>query len=53
MYKLVWMDLLAYVIIYYTLSLVYRVALTEDEKRCGLIVLLIVVGKKGEATGKD
>lgn len=34
-YKLVWMDLLAYTVIYYTLSLVYRVALTEEEKRLG------------------
>ncbi|XP_050729005.1 bestrophin-2-like isoform X2 [Eriocheir sinensis] len=32
-YKLVWMDLLAYTVVYYILSLVYRVALTEDEKR--------------------
>lgn len=32
-YKLVWMDLLAYTVIYTTLSVVYRVVLAEDQKR--------------------
>lgn len=33
MYKLVWMDLLTYTVIYYICSAVYRVALTEPGKR--------------------
>lgn len=32
-YKMVWQDMLAYVILYYSLSLIYRFALPEDYKR--------------------
>ncbi|XP_045114602.1 bestrophin-1-like isoform X2 [Portunus trituberculatus] len=32
-YKMVWPDMLMYILLYYIISFVYRFALTEDEKR--------------------
>ncbi|XP_050692417.1 bestrophin-2-like isoform X2 [Eriocheir sinensis] len=32
-YKMVWQDMLVYVLLYYAISLVYRFALTEEERR--------------------
>ncbi|KAK7070475.1 hypothetical protein SK128_017567 [Halocaridina rubra] len=32
-YKMVWQDMLAYIVMYYFISLIYRFALSEDHKR--------------------
>ncbi len=40
-YKLVWIDYLIYLILYFAISVIYRFGLTQDQMRCFFLYLTL------------